>query len=177
MLFRSVSQSRYSDEVKGQAVSKHNHTIAEVQQAIQDFSTQYNTIRERLNEVASIEQKISECQDRIIDINSQIIANQKIIQTLNQVLQHSGENTANVEEEKSKLKLLAKEIVQFSTEKTSLAEEKHYLEIAGLLLKDTGIKTKIIRQYLPVINKLVNKYLQAMDFLYRLSWMRRLMKR
>ena len=153
-----------SDEVKGQAVSKHNHTIAEVQQAIQDLSTQYNTIRERLNEVASIEQKISECQDRIIDINSQIIANQKIIQTLNQVLQHSGENTANVEEEKSKLKLLAKEIVQFSTEKTSLAEEKHYLEIAGLLLKDTGIKTKIIRQYLPVINKLVNKYLQAMDF-------------
>ena len=46
----------------------------------------------------------------------------------------------------------------------SLVEEKHYLDVAGILLKDTGIKTKIIKQYIPVINKLVNKYLQAMDF-------------
>ena len=51
-----------------------------------------------------------------------------------------------------------------SHSKTGLVEERHYLDIAGLLLKDTGIKTTIIRQYLPAINKLVNKYLQAMDF-------------
>jgi ABC-type dipeptide/oligopeptide/nickel transport system ATPase subunit len=48
--------------------------------------------------------------------------------------------------------------------KSEYTEEKHYLDIAGILLKDTGIKTKIIKQYLPVINKLVNKYLAAMDF-------------
>jgi len=45
-----------------------------------------------------------------------------------------------------------------------LNEDKHYHDIASSLLKDSGIKTKIIRQYLPVINKLVNKYLAAMDF-------------
>ena len=43
-------------------------------------------------------------------------------------------------------------------------EEKNYLDLASLLLKDTGIKTKIIKQYLPVMNKIINKYLQAMDF-------------
>jgi hypothetical protein len=45
-----------------------------------------------------------------------------------------------------------------------LSTEKQYLEFAGNLLKDTGIKTKIIRQYLPIMNKLINKYLTAMDF-------------
>ena len=55
-------------------------------------------------------------------------------------------------------------MVLHSEAKSTLVEERHYLEIASLLLKDTGIKTKIIKQYLPVINKLVNKYLQAMDF-------------
>jgi ABC-type lipoprotein export system ATPase subunit len=55
-------------------------------------------------------------------------------------------------------------VVAYAETKTKIGEEKHYLDIASILLKDTGIKTKIIRQYLPVINKLVNKYLQAMDF-------------
>jgi DNA repair exonuclease SbcCD ATPase subunit len=54
--------------------------------------------------------------------------------------------------------------VAYADEKSKVSEEKHYLDIASILLKDTGIKTKIIRQYLPVINKLVNKYLVAMDF-------------
>jgi DNA repair exonuclease SbcCD ATPase subunit len=45
-----------------------------------------------------------------------------------------------------------------------LIDEKTYLEVASALLKDTGIKTKIIKQYLPIINKLVNKYLASLDF-------------
>jgi DNA repair exonuclease SbcCD ATPase subunit len=45
-----------------------------------------------------------------------------------------------------------------------LIEEKSYHEAAALLLKDTGIKTRIVKQYLPIINKLVNKYLATLDF-------------
>ena len=45
-----------------------------------------------------------------------------------------------------------------------LCEEKDVLAAAGILLKDTGIKSKIIKQYIPVINKLINKYLSSMDF-------------
>ena len=49
-------------------------------------------------------------------------------------------------------------------EKEELSKDKQVQEIAAVLLKDTGIKTKIIKQYVPVINKLINKYLAAMDF-------------
>jgi len=48
--------------------------------------------------------------------------------------------------------------------KLRLMEEKSYSDAAGEMLKDTGIKTKVIKQYLPVMNKLVNQYLQVLDF-------------
>jgi len=48
-------------------------------------------------------------------------------------------------------------------QKTTLQEHRNLEEVANLLLKDTGIKTAIIREYLPVMNKLINKYLNAMD--------------
>jgi len=51
-----------------------------------------------------------------------------------------------------------------SDTKSKQTEEQHYNEIIAELLKDTGIKTKIIRQYLPVMNKLINQYLQVLDF-------------
>ena len=66
--------------------------------------------------------------------------------------------------EKDKLKKLAKDVIKKSTEKTDLNETNHYYSLCTSLLKDSGIKTKIIRQYVPIINKLVNKYLAAMDF-------------
>jgi ABC-type multidrug transport system ATPase subunit len=74
------------------------------------------------------------------------------------------DDTGNMDDEKQKLKAMAREVMTLVGEKTTLNEEKYYQDIASSLLKDTGIKTKIIRQYLPVINKLVNKYLGAMDF-------------
>ena len=48
--------------------------------------------------------------------------------------------------------------------KITLEEQKQLFDVAAVLLKDTGIKTKIIKQYIPVINKLINKYLASMDF-------------
>jgi DNA repair exonuclease SbcCD ATPase subunit len=66
--------------------------------------------------------------------------------------------------EKSELKKLATEMLNLRQDLKDLIEEKSYFEVASLLLKDTGIKTKIIKQYLPIINKLVNKYLATLDF-------------
>ena len=114
-------------------------------------------IETRLDAIAVIEKKISEHTDTIIELNTKIIANQSYIQKLQTELASNTNDTANLEDEKSKLKTLAKGVVALAGDKSALSEEKHYLDIASILLKDTGIKTKIIRQYLPVINKLVNK--------------------
>ena len=151
-------------DLKHSAITLHTHKLEEVQTAIQTLTEQLNDTETRLNEIAEIETKISEHQGNIIQFNSRIIAAQSYIQKLQDELARDTTDTTNLEDEKKKLKVLAKEVVAHADDKTKLNEDKHYLDIASVLLKDTGIKTKIIRQYLPVINKLVNKYLQAMDF-------------
>jgi DNA repair exonuclease SbcCD ATPase subunit len=69
----------------------------------------------------------------------------------------------NLEEENTKLKELREKLTELVKKQKQIADEKQYYEFAGTLLKDTGIKTKIIKQYLPIMNKLINKYLTAMD--------------
>lgn len=152
------------EHLKGSAIELHTHKREEVQSAIEALGLQLEGIETRLNEIDAIEKKISEYTSNIIRYQSKIIASQTYIQKLQADLAVNNNDTANIEDEKSKLKNLAKEVVSLAGEKSKLSEDKHYLDIAGVLLKDTGIKTKIIRQYLPAINKLVNKYLVAMDF-------------
>jgi DNA repair exonuclease SbcCD ATPase subunit len=159
----TCSQS-LDNEVKSDAIQSHTHKIDEITTAIESLNTQLTDIENRLAEIDTIEEKISEHQSNIIKINSSIIANQNYIQKLQEDLSSSSTETTDINGEKVKLKTLAKEVVAYADEKSKVSEEKHYLDIASILLKDTGIKTKIIRQYLPVINKLVNKYLVAMDF-------------
>ena len=64
----------------------------------------------------------------------------------------------------NELEALQKQIDEGQDLLKQLLDEKSYFDAAASLLKDTGIKTNIIKQYLPVINKLINKYLTSMDF-------------
>jgi DNA repair exonuclease SbcCD ATPase subunit len=149
---------------KQEAISTHTHKIEEVQLAIESLSKELEDIETRLDEIATIEEEISQCKGNIIEYNSKIISEQNYIKRLQEEIQEETGNVSNIEDERATLKTLAKEVVVLSEDKGKLVQEKHYYDIANILLKDTGIKTKIIRQYLPVINKLVNKYLTAMDF-------------
>jgi DNA repair exonuclease SbcCD ATPase subunit len=151
-------------EVKENAKATHQHKIGEIEAAVQTLTEQLDAIETRLDEIALVEEKIAQHKSAIISLNTRIIASQNYIQKLNQDIPTAGADVSKLAEEQSKLKAIAKEVVVHSETKSTLVEERHYLEIASVLLKDTGIKTKIIKQYLPVINKLVNKYLQAMDF-------------
>ena len=62
------------------------------------------------------------------------------------------------------MQLLKEKLDELEQKRKELIDEKSYYEAASVLLKDTGIKTKIIKQYLPIINKLVNKHLATLDF-------------
>ena len=152
------------ETLKQSAVTTHTAKIGEIENAIGTLSDQIEAIQARLLEIDNTETKISELKSTIIKLNTRVIAEQQYIQKLNAELHTESTQRGNIHEEKENLKRIAKEVVEKSNQKSSLVEERHYLDVAGILLKDTGIKTKVIKQYLPVINKLVNKYLQAMDF-------------
>jgi len=153
-----------TDEIKTDHISKYNNKIEELNSAIEDLTNQINDIQTRLNEISKTKKEIDLLQNELIKTNQNIIACQNYIQKLQNDIEEANQNVGNITEEKNTLKVLAKDAMMLAEKKSVYTEEKHYLDIAGILLKDTGIKTKIIKQYLPVINKLVNKYLVAMDF-------------
>ena len=95
--------------------------------------------------------------------NSAVTLINKQIASLEREIEAHQEDTANIDEEKAKLKQLAEDAMGKIKAKTALQEHRNLEDVASLLLKDTGIKTAIIREYLPVMNKLINKYLNAMD--------------
>ena len=151
-------------EFKDEAVSVQNEKLTEIQEALDQLALNIETTQTRLDEIGAVSDKIAGFNKEIIAFNNQIIASQKYIQKLQAEQAAHKDDDSNLDDERLKLKGLAKDVVVKTQEKTVLNEEKYYQEIAASLLKDTGIKTKVIRQYLPAINKLVNKYLQAMDF-------------
>lgn len=153
-----------SKNLKTEHVKDHEVKIKEIQTALEDLNSQVTDLQTRIDEIEEIKTEISKLTSEIVKINNQIIAGQSYIQKLKREINEATSNTGNIDEEKNKLKTIAKDIVSLAGGKTVLNQDKHYLDIASILLKDTGIKTKVIRQYLPVINKLVNKYLTAMDF-------------
>jgi len=73
-------------------------------------------------------------------------------------------NASEESADANELVVLQEQISTSQSDLRMLITEKAYYDAASVLLKDTGIKTKIIKQYLPIINKLINKYLASLDF-------------
>jgi DNA repair exonuclease SbcCD ATPase subunit len=109
---------------------------------------------------------VDQITDKNIELstkNSTVTLLNAQIEELKQEIEDHKANTADVDTEKKKLKELANDALEKIKQKTNLQETRNIQEVASALLKDTGIKTAIIREYLPVMNKLINKYLNSMD--------------
>lgn len=151
-------------ELKESAIVKHTHKVEEISDAINTLNERIEALEARLDEISVIKSRMAEVQSDMVTVNTTIISNQNYIKKLQEESARVSNEAASIETAKAELKGMAKEVVQNSENKSKFKEDSYYLEAAATLLKDTGIKTKVIRQYLPVINKLVNKYLTAMDF-------------
>jgi len=153
-----------SSELKTTTIGKHTHKKEEISNAVDTLYNKMQDIENRANEIIETKQQIVALQTSITETNAKIIAQQKYIKALQSETKDETDSKDSLVSAKGALKDIAKEVISFSESKSKLKEDSYYLDAASTLLKDTGIKTRIIKQYLPVINKLVNKYLTAMDF-------------
>lgn len=137
-------------------VEDSNNKIDELEKVLTKLNDQLSDINDVLNE-------ITEKNIELSTLNSQITMLNKMNSELQKEVESSKQNTADIDAEKAKLKTLAEDAMKKIKAKTELQEQRNIEEVASVLLKDTGIKTAIIREYLPIMNKLINKYLNAMD--------------
>jgi DNA repair exonuclease SbcCD ATPase subunit len=120
--------------------------------------------QDKLNSISEFQKQIQQLNIQIVQKNTTITETNKYIGKIRKEIQALKDNKKNLDLENTKLKELEDKLTELSSQKKKLIEEKAEYEVASILLKDTGIKTKIVKQYLPVINKLVNKYLATLDF-------------
>lgn len=144
-------------EHKTEMQSERSEKIKELEKASEDMSKEFDKVDVLIKEYQDL-------QEEIIEANNEISTNQKYLQRLHAELGDARGRVADIETEQDKLKDLAKEVTSANKERADKNEEMHYMQAVSSLLKDTGIKTTIIKQYLPAINALANKYLAAMDF-------------
>ena len=131
---------------------------------IEEITTALGKLNERLETINSIQEQISDKNIEVSTANQTVTMLNKLNKELMEEIESTKTDTGNIDDEKQKLKAIAEEALTALNKKTELIERKQYEELASNLLRDTGIKTTIIREYLPVMNKLINKYLAAMDF-------------
>ena len=118
--------------------------------------------------IISIEQKnklkIVKIDSDIKDLNSSIREIKSLIAYKTKQLAESNKIEMDLVREKTVLKMEKSELIKLMKESEVLKEDLTYLKLAGDILKDNGVKIKIIKHYLPSMNKYINKYLRAMDF-------------
>ena len=153
-----------ADTFRRSQLSGIDKTKGEIGVGIQDIETKIQETNQRIEEIQKIVKHIQAHNNEIVKHNSTISAVHSFINKLQREVEVLSAHKDSLEVDNAKLKELRTELGLLVKKQEELATEKQYYEFAASLLKDTGIKTKIIRQYLPIMNKLINKYLGAMDF-------------
>ena len=152
-----------TDATKQTQIESRGTKIREIKNGITDLQRMETEEQSRLDLVLQNLDAIRNNDVEIAKIRSSISELERFNQKLQQDIE-SYEKGQVSDEDRTKLSELKAQIKLIDEQKSKLNEDKFYVDIAKNLLQDSGIKTKIVKQYLPIMNKLVNTYLSSMDF-------------
>jgi DNA repair exonuclease SbcCD ATPase subunit len=150
-------------EEKTKDLSKYTTALDSCSTEMSNISKEIDDINRNLEEIKTRKSEISQREFEIDSIQKYL---KKITKQLTDLHNKKQEDLKKIQEESTSIK---KELDTLTEERDDLLNRQHLQSIAAILLKDDGIKTKIIRHYLPVMNKIINKYLQLMDFYVNFS--------
>lgn len=151
-----------AEDFRAESIQKKSEDISEVDSGLQRLAEEYEAANARLKELMDLQSAI----------NSKKFERHRVMTKVDGLEDYSNKLREELDAIKktvekpdtAKLDTLKVEREQVSLRLAELEEESQLLGAAALLLKDGGIKSRIIKQYIPIINKLINKYLAALDF-------------
>jgi DNA repair exonuclease SbcCD ATPase subunit len=146
---------------RDKTIEEKTSQIKDTEEGLKLLSLEYETANNRLKQIMNLNNDIQKFEMERVEYKTTINSLNKYIEQLIQEIEKLKDKNEVVD---VKIVDYEKELNALETRYNELSEEKEVLSAATVLLKDTGIKSKIIRQYIPVINKLINKYLSSMDF-------------
>ena len=153
-----------ADSFKQEELKTLSTKVTECEHGLSELEKKLLEEQNKLNSINETQKLINQKQVEIATTNTAITETNKMIARLQKLVNELRESKTETKKEEQSLKELKDSLSQLQEHLKVLIEEKTYYEAASTLLKDGGIKSKIIKQYLPIINKLVNKYLASLDF-------------
>lgn len=153
-----------SEEFKKEKLIKKEKKIDEYKIALLDLTKEKQKIDKDVKFNEDIDQKVSKVNNQVIHLKSEINLHGQSKEDISSKIEDKTIKNQNLEEEKNLLAGLRAKLEELEKKRLDISEKLCYYGRINNLLQDGGIKTKIIKQYLPVINSRVNKYLKEMDF-------------
>lgn len=150
------------EEFRKSTIDVKQNEIQNIEDNYPELIKQFNETNNQITEIMQIHSQITENKMEQHQLKTRISSWIDYVEILEKEINNIVKKTQ--EEDSVKIDDLEKDLEKFQTQFNELSEEKNILSVASALLKDGGIKARIIKQYVPVINKLINKYLSAMDF-------------
>ena len=155
---------QHIDEIfKKEMISDKQKEVTKFSNGLKELEEELKKSKDRQQEISDVANKIRENEVQMAKDNSSVVQLEKFNSTLQTEIAQL--ETGDVSKsDYNKLKELKESLNTIEEHKSKLREDMTYSEAAKNMLQDTGIKTKIIKQYLPIMNKLINTYLTSMEF-------------
>ncbi|QMP83883.1 MAG: hypothetical protein [Caudoviricetes sp.] len=156
-------KQQIDENFKSETISTKELEIKTTQEGLEKLSEEYERVSTRINEIMSVHNEINDNKLEISRVKTKINSLTEYRETLEKDIKSIDKKISS--EEDNKVPELEKQLKEIEKNYYEHMEERNILSVAASLLKDGGIKAKIIKQYIPVINKLINKYLTSMEFM------------
>tara|TARA_R110000772_G_scaffold246685_2_gene360408 strand:- start:657 stop:1937 length:1281 start_codon:yes stop_codon:yes gene_type:complete len=161
---QSIDETHKCNNIDGGKIK-----LVDIEEALGKLEQELYKENQRLLDIGEINRDIQEILGKITEGNNQISSLNRYIKKLNENIDEESKQGGNLQEENKKLQEIQHLVTEYENSKNELLHDKQLLDVAADLLKDNGIKTQIVRQYIPIMNKLVNKYLASMEFFVNLE--------
>jgi DNA repair exonuclease SbcCD ATPase subunit len=144
-------------EFKATIISDKNAKSQEMKTGLETLKDKMRASRERLEEISVVEKEIRSLELKSGEISAGVKMLKSNLKSYSQELSGAEKEVEMVDQ--SKIIEYESEITSLLEERQKLSDEKDSITVVSSMLKDGGIKTKIIKQYIPIMNKMINKYL------------------
>ena len=153
-----------TEEFKESNINQDKEKISKLDAALEDIGSKEKSLNETLHKRNLIQKEITQVQGKINNCFSTINWKQNKVKETQEKIDSLKNNTDNVDREREKMKTLIEQGKGQELQRRQITKRSTELKIIADILKDGGVKSTIIRKYLPVMNTLINKHLQELEF-------------
>ena len=159
-----VCKQGLDEDHKTKCIKEKSDKVAELKAAVLSIGETSKACRNRMAEIQTVIGEMEEIQRKIALHQTEVLSNQKYVEKLNGEIKDLQSEINADSGVSDRLTSAEDDLDKLHTKKESLTDRQHYFDLATTLLRDQGVRQRIIKQYVPVMNKMINKYLANLEF-------------